>query len=111
MSQLKLQAESAKLLEDNLKTLIASVRNEFHVKKMPFLLFQVGFGNVVSGMQNVSKADQYVSLIPQSNNKNSKDYYPKNPPPVGHYVAASMKRIGENFFNYYVEAYASNYFK
>lgn len=97
----------AESYESNLKKLIAGVRTEFSSPKLPFLMFQVGNGKVVEGMQNISKKDEYVSLIPQSNNKNSKDYYPKNPKPIGHYVYGSMKRIGIHFFEYYQKDYAT----
>lgn len=93
----------------NLTTLIRSVREEFEVPEMPFLLFQVGGGKVIEGMINVAKKDTYVGLIPQSSDKKSKDYYPKNPSPLGHYVTNSMKRIGKEFFSLYEESYANEY--
>ena len=95
----------AEAYKANLNKLIAGVRTEFSSPHLPFLIFQVGNGKVVEGMQDIAKADEYVSLIPQSNNKESKDYYQKNPPPIGHYVYESMKRIGVNFFEYYHNDY------
>lgn len=97
--------EPAEAYEQNLKNLLNGVRTEFESPNLPFLIFQVGNGKVVEGMQNIAKSDEYVSLIPQSNNKKSKDYYKKNPPPIGHYICESMKRIGEQFFNYYQKDY------
>ena len=52
-------------------------------------------------MKETADLDDYVALIPQSNKKDSPDYYPKNPPPIGHYIASSMKRIGEQFYKVY----------
>ncbi|WP_152286842.1 sialate O-acetylesterase [Flavicella marina] len=94
----------------NLSNLIHSVRDEFGVPEMPFMMFQVGNGKVVEGMKKVSKEDVLVGLIPQSNNKNSKDFYPKNPPPIGHYVTKSMKRIGAEFYKLYQAEFAKEYF-
>lgn len=96
----------AESYEANLNKLIAGIRTEFALPNLPFLMFQVGNGKVVEGMKNIAEADEYVSLIPQSNNKKSKDYYPKNPPPIGHYVYESMKRIGILFFERYINNYA-----
>jgi hypothetical protein len=64
-------------------------------------MFQVGNGKVVLGMKNIAKNDKNVVLIPQENNKKSKFYFERNPPPIGHYVTSSMKRIGTYFFEYY----------
>lgn len=94
---------------DNLTTLIHSVREEFELPEMPFLLFQVGGGKVVEGMLKVAENDTYVGMIPQSSDKKSKDYYPKNPSPLGHYVTNSMKRIGTEFFSLYQELYVNEY--
>ncbi len=87
--------------QKNLTNLIQSVRNDFNHPKLPFLMFQVGFGKVVKAMQNVAKVDENVVLISQEKNKNSKFYFEKNPPPIGHYVTSSMKKIGEFFFDFY----------
>lgn len=85
----------------NLTKLISSVRKDFNHPKLPFLMFQVGHGKVVKAMENVSTADDNVVLIPQEKNKNSKFYFERNPPPIGHYVTNSMKKIGNYFFIYY----------
>jgi hypothetical protein len=95
----------------NLGKLIKGVRQEFKMKEMPFLLFQVGAGKVVEGMKNVAAADNNVAIILQSNDKNSKDYYQKNPKPLGHYITASMKRIGTEFFKIYEADFANEYLK
>ena len=65
------------------------------------MLFQVGFGKVVEAMQKVAKADENVVLIPQEQNKKSKFYFERNPPPIGHYKTAAMKKIGTYFFEFY----------
>ena len=83
---------------ENLSKLIESTRTSLDIPEMPFVLFQVGFGKVVKGMKKTAENDNHVYLIPQSNDKQSKDFYKKNPPPVGHYTAKSMKRIGMAFF-------------
>jgi len=82
----------------NLQKLITGVRAEFGVPELPFALFQVGSGKVVKGMKTVAQKDSNVYLIPQSHDESSPDFYERNPPPVGHYTAASMKRIGQQFF-------------
>ncbi len=93
--------------EKNLKSLIRSVRKDLAKPNLPFLIFQVGRGKVVEGMKNTAKDFANVSLIPQSSNKNSEDYFVKNPPPLGHYTYVSMKRIGRLFFKYYQDFYAN----
>ena len=87
--------------EANLTKLISKVRIDFKHPKLPFLMFQVGNGKVVIGMKNIAQKIENVVLIPQENNKKSKFYFKKNPPPIGHYVTSSMKKIGEYFFEYY----------
>ena len=91
--------------EGNLKNLISGVRTEFNTPKLPFIIFQVGHGKVVKAMKNIAKEDDYVSLIPQSKDKNSKDYFEKNPPPIGHYKYKAMKKIGRLFFEYFERDY------
>jgi len=94
--------------QDNLTTLISRVRTDFNQPKLPFLIFQVGHGKVVKAMQTVAKADNNVVLIPQEKNENSKFYFERNPPPIGHYVSSAMKKIGTYFFEYYQTEFASN---
>ncbi|WP_157663300.1 sialate O-acetylesterase [Polaribacter sp. SA4-12] len=88
--------------EVNLKNLISSARKDFNKPNLPFLIFQVGGGKVVEGMKNTAKEDENVVLIPQKTDKKSKFYFERNPPPVGHYVTSSMKKIGEYFFDFYI---------
>ena len=80
--------------ETNLAKLIKHVRADFDAPQLPFLIFQVGHGKVVQAMKNIAKADENVFLIPQEKDESSAFYFEKNPPPVGHYVAESMKKIG-----------------
>ena len=88
----------AKTYGQNLKNLILEVRKQLDAQDMPFIMFQVGNQTVVNGMKSVTKQLKDVYLIPQSYDENSPDYYPRNPPPIGHYVTESMKRIGTKFF-------------
>ena len=92
--------------ETNLNKLIAGIRTEFALPNLPFLIFQVGSGKVLEGMKTIAKKDPFVSLIPQSDDKSSDLYFQRNPPPVGHYVYESMKRIGILFFERYINDYA-----
>ena len=94
--------------EYNLKNLIQNVRKDFNKPELPFLMFQVGTGKVVKAMKKTAKEDKNVVLIPQENNKNSKYYFERNPPPIGHYITNSMKKIGEYFFDYYLNNFTKN---
>lgn len=96
----------AETYEKNLKNLIQSVRKDINKPNLPFLMFQVGNGKVVKGMKNTAKEDENVVLIPQETQKKSKFYFERNPPPIGHYVTNSMKKIGEYFYDYYIRNFA-----
>ncbi len=97
--------EPADTYGENLKKLIRKVRKELDEPQLPFMIFQVGHGKVVKGMEKAAAEDPDVYLIPQSKNKKSADFYEKNPPPIGHYTARSMKKIGEAFFEKYVSSF------
>ena len=86
----------------NLTKLIKSTRSHFNQNKLPFLMLQVGSGDVVKGMKSIAAADPNVSFIAQSKDTNSPYYLPKNPPPIGHYTTVGMKRIGLNFCKDYL---------
>lgn len=90
---------------ENLKNLIAGVRKEMDIMKMPFALFQVGKGKVIDAMIEVAKNDNNVFLITQSNDKNSPDFYEQYPLPLGHYTTESMRRIGVEFFKIFDKIY------
>ena len=89
---------------ENLRNLIKETRAVFKTSDLPVMIFQVGSGKVVKGMEETAALDKQVYLIPQSKDKESPDFYEKNPPPIGHYIAKSMKRIGERFFEVYQKA-------
>ncbi len=86
---------------ENLSSLIKGVRSEFSTPHLPFIIFQVGSRKVVQAMKNITNNHPDVLLIPQSANKESKDYYKKNSAPLGHYTCESMIKIGKIFFKYY----------
>lgn len=88
---------------DNLYDLIEGVRDEFNKPHLPFIMFQVGHGEVVNAMKKLSEEDEQIILIPQSKDKGSDHYFEKNPPPIGHYNTKSMKQIGYYFYQYYKE--------
>lgn len=100
--------EPAAMYRENLIKLINGVRSEFEKPNLPFLIFQVGAGKVVEGMKTIAENDKNVSLIPQTQDKNSKYYFKRNPPPVGHYICESMKNIGTYFFEFYQKDYVKN---
>lgn len=85
----------------NLRNLIEKTRTDLGIPQMPFVMFQVGSGKVVEGMKQIAKNDNNAYLIPQSSDEESVDFYEQNPPPIGHYTAKSMKRIGIEFFKIY----------
>lgn len=90
---------------ENLTNLINRFRRDLGDQNLPFVMFQVGKGKVVKAMQYADRNMKNVTLIPQSKDKRSSDYYPTYGPPTGHYTYASMKRIGEAF----VKAYRAEY--
>ncbi|UXX80989.1 sialate O-acetylesterase [Reichenbachiella carrageenanivorans] len=92
--------------EENLTNLIHAFRRKTNRPDLPFIMFQVGKGKVVDGMYRVAKNVSNVSLIPQSTDATSPDFYPKYAPPRGHYNTSSMKRIGTQFAEYYLKRYA-----
>jgi len=98
----------AETYEQNLRNLINGVRTKFHKPNLPFLIFQVGTGKVVEGMKNIAADDDFVVLIPQDNDENSKYHFNRNPAPLGHYIYESMKRIGSYFFEFYENNFAKN---
>ena len=85
----------------NLQALIKSVRAHHKLPNLPFLMLQVGGGEVVKGMKQTAKEDANVFFIEQSKDETSPYYLPKNPPPIGHYTTAGMKKIGLNFYKSY----------
>ncbi len=92
--------------EQNLKNLISKIRSDLDRPELPFLIFQVGHGKVVKAMQKTAAEDANVVLIPQVEDQNSAFYFERNPPPIGHYVTESMKKIGTYFFEFYMKEFA-----
>lgn len=90
--------EPARTYGKNLRKIIRRTRADLDCPQMPFVMFQVGGGEVVEGMQETAENDRNVHLIPQSKDRGSDDFYERNPPPIGHYTAKSMKKIGIEFF-------------
>ena len=88
----------------NLKNLIAQTRLELEVPNLPMFIFQVGHGKVVEGMIRLANEDPNVFIITQSKDPNSKQFFEKNPPPIGHYTTKSMKKIGSQFYDLLVES-------
>lgn len=82
----------------NLKNLLFETRSQLNVPSLPMYIFQVGSGKVVEGMKRLAAEDPNVYFIPQSEDRTSADFYEKNPPPIGHYTAKSMKKIGQQFY-------------
>ncbi|MBI4558421.1 MAG: hypothetical protein HY706_12640 [Candidatus Hydrogenedentes bacterium] len=87
----------------NLRNLIARIRKDTGEEKLPFLLFQVGSGKVVDGMRKTAKELEYVTLLPQSLDPQSPDFYTKIP--NGHYDHAGMEKIGRRFAEAYLREY------
>ena len=73
---------------------------------LPYLMLQVGGGNVVEGMKATAKTLKQVSFIPQSKKPDAANYLPGYGPPVGHYNYEGMKRIGNMFADEYLRRYA-----
>ena len=90
----------------NLEGLIRAVRADLEVPHLPFILLQVGSGEVVEGMKRVAASVPRVSMIAQTSEPESPDYLPVYPPPLGHYNYDGMKIIGTKFAREYLANYA-----
>ncbi|MCA9449078.1 MAG: hypothetical protein KC931_18310 [Candidatus Omnitrophica bacterium] len=88
---------------DNLRNLIEHVRKDVDVPNLPFLLFQVGKGEVVKGMKRTAQEVENVTLIPQSQDVDSTDFYPKME--NGHTNYEGMKKLGERFAEVFLSDY------
>ncbi len=88
---------------ENLTKLIRRVRLDFGNPELPFILFEVGHKKVVEAMRDVATHLDHVKLIPQTNDKNSPFYFPKNPQPLGHYTYAGQKKLGRLFAQYFLQ--------
>jgi hypothetical protein len=94
---------SARSYKENLKTLIASYRNEFNLKHMPFIAGQINssYGDFPEGPDMVRQAfvdvaneDKYVDVIKTSTDTSWSDY-PKHE--GVHYNTEGQRRLGIAF--------------
>jgi hypothetical protein len=90
---------------DNLQALIERIRHDVGHEALPFLLFQVGHGEVVEGMRRTAREVPNVTLIPQSLDPVSLDFYQKME--NGHYNYEGMKKLGRRF----AELFLSQHFQ
>jgi len=79
----------------NLRALIERIRHDVGRETLPFLLFQVGYGEVVEGMRRTAREVPNVTLIRQSLDPVSPDFYKKME--NGHYNYEGMKKLGYRF--------------
>lgn len=101
----KFGPEPAAAYGRNLQNLITRVRQETGVPALPFLMIDVGAGQVVEGMKATVKALPAVSFIPQSKDPNSSHFFPKHA--VGHYNYEGQKRMGSLLAEEFLRAYAA----
>jgi len=87
-----------------LRKLIARVRLDTRHDTLPFILFQVGSPQVVDGMRQTAAEVPNVTLIPQSPNADSPDFYEKME--NGHYNYEGMKKLGTRFAEVFLRTYA-----
>jgi Carbohydrate esterase, sialic acid-specific acetylesterase len=88
---------------DNLQNLVESIRHDVGREALPFLLFQVGRGEVVEGMKRTAREVPNVTLIPQSLDPVSMDFYQKME--NGHYRYEGMKKLGHRFAALFLSQY------
>ena len=86
---------AAKAYGANLQNLVKSIRRDVGRDTLPFLLFQVGDGEVVEGMKRTAREVPNVMLIPQSLDVTSPDFYQTMA--NGHYNYEGMKKLGHRF--------------
>lgn len=94
---------AAAAYEQNLKQLINHIRHDVKKEKLPFILFQVGHGKAVEGMKNTAQLLPNVTLIPQSQDPVSADFYSKME--NGHYNYKGIKKLGKRFAEVYLQFY------
>ena len=92
---------------DNLQNLVESVRHDVGRETLPFLLFQVGHGEVVEGMKRTALEVPNVTLIPQSLDPISLDFYQKMG--NGHYEYEGMKKLGRRFAELFLSQYVQKH--
>jgi Carbohydrate esterase, sialic acid-specific acetylesterase len=86
----------------NLQQFINHIRKDLEIDTLPFLLFQVGHGKVVEGMMKAAQLIPYVTLISQSLEPTSADFYPKME--NGHYNHEGMKKLGQRFMETFLNS-------
>ena len=86
---------AARAYGDNLRTLIQRIRKDLQNRALPYLLFEVGSGQVVEGMRKTAGKLSRVNLIPQSRDPASLDFY--STMENGHYNYQGMKKLGHRF--------------
>lgn len=91
---------------ENLRKFIESLRRDMGKDELPFILFQVGKGKVVEGMKRTAGNVPNVTLVPQSPDPASDDYY--STIPNGHYDHEGLKLLGERFAEAFLHEYAGN---
>jgi hypothetical protein len=87
-----------------LRKLIERVRLDTRNATLPFILFQVGSPQVVEGMKQSAAKVTNVTLIPQSQNYGSSNFYAKME--NGHYNHDGMKKLGARFAEVFLHTYA-----
>jgi hypothetical protein len=97
--------EAAAAYGATLGALIERTRTDTGLNELPFLFFQVGSNKVVKGMKETAAALPHVTMIPQSQEPDSPDFYKKMR--NGHYNYAGMKKLGNRFAEVYLETYAT----
>lgn len=98
--------EAAASYGATLTKLISGVRAETGAAQLPFIMFEVGSDRVVEEMRRVAQSLERVTLIPQSQDPESNDFYTKIP--NGHYDHLGMKKLGERFAEEFMARYASS---
>lgn len=79
----------------NLQQFINHIRKDLGNVNLPFLLFQVGNAKVIEGMIQTAKLLPHVTVIPQSQDPTSAEYYPKLR--NGHLNHEGIKKLGQCF--------------
>lgn len=97
--------EAAAAYGTTLRTLVERVRSDLGNEEFPFLLFQVGSLQVAQGMKECAAEVANVSLLLQSQDADSPDFYQKMN--NGHYNYAGMKKLGNRFAEEFLGNYAA----
>ena len=88
-----------------LRTLIERIRKDIGRDTLPFILLQVGSVQVVEGMNRTADEAPNVTLIHQSQDAESPDFFEKME--NGHYNCEGMKKLGARFAEVFLRTYAS----